>query len=215
MFFVRITEWDWSDAPTRVPIFFGDVPRRTEPLPRFLDDGDFARFMRALAAEPRLQRRVAIKLLFRWFLQLQGADYSDLGQALRDGRLDELPVTEGERLLLEYVGTVTRHAHRVTDDQVGELRRAGWGDEQIAETTCVTALFNPFLRLADAFRHPPRHHDGSLRAFLERSRTGRPRRRAPRGDGRARFGGPTMTSNWALAIIERSPESTRHRSTPL
>ncbi len=65
MFFLRITEWGWDDAPARVPIFFGDVPRRTEPLPRFLDDGDYSRLMRALAAEPHLHRRVAIELLAR------------------------------------------------------------------------------------------------------------------------------------------------------
>jgi integrase len=65
MFFVRITEWGWEDAPARVPIFFGDVPKRDEPLPRFLDDATFARFTRALAAETRLHRRVAIELLAR------------------------------------------------------------------------------------------------------------------------------------------------------
>lgn len=65
MFFVRITEWGWDDAPARVPIFFGDVPKRGEPLPKFLDDATFARFMRALAAEPRLHRRIAIELLAR------------------------------------------------------------------------------------------------------------------------------------------------------
>jgi integrase len=65
MFFVRIIEWGWEDAPARVPIFFGDVPKRDEPLPRFLDDATFARFMRALAAEPRLHRRVAVELLAR------------------------------------------------------------------------------------------------------------------------------------------------------
>ena len=64
-FFLRITEWGWDDAPMRVPIFFGDVPKRDEPLPRFLDDARFAEFMRALAAEPRIRRRVAIELLAR------------------------------------------------------------------------------------------------------------------------------------------------------
>ena len=49
MFFVRIVEWGWDDAPVRVPIFFGDVPKRDEPLPRFLDDATYTRFMRALA----------------------------------------------------------------------------------------------------------------------------------------------------------------------
>jgi alkylhydroperoxidase family enzyme len=86
---------------------------------------------------------------------LQGDEYRDIGQALRDGRLSELPLNEAERLLLEYVDTLCRHAYRITDGQVEKLRRAGWSDEQIAEATYVAALFNVFVRLADAFDiHP-------------------------------------------------------------
>ena len=86
---------------------------------------------------------------------MQDDTYGDLGQALRDGNLDDLPVPEPERLLLEYVGTVTRHAYRVTDGQVDDLRLAGWTDEQVAEATYVAALFSVFVRLADAFDiHP-------------------------------------------------------------
>jgi site-specific recombinase XerD len=65
MFFIRIVEWDWNDAPARVPIFFGDVPKRDESLPKFLDDGDFTKFMRALADEPVLFRRLGVELLAR------------------------------------------------------------------------------------------------------------------------------------------------------
>jgi integrase len=65
MFFIRIIEWDWPDAPARVPIFFGDVPKRDEPLPRFLDDADYVKFMRALGDEHRIHRRLAIELLAR------------------------------------------------------------------------------------------------------------------------------------------------------
>jgi integrase len=65
MFFVRIIEWEWDDAPARVPIFFGDVPKRDESLPKFLDDGDYAKFMRALADEPTVFRRLAVELLAR------------------------------------------------------------------------------------------------------------------------------------------------------
>jgi alkylhydroperoxidase family enzyme len=87
---------------------------------------------------------------------LQGEEYTELGQALRDGRLDDLPLEEPERLLLEYVGTLTRHAYKITDSQVDGLRAAGWSDEQIAEATYDAALFNLFVRLADAFDiHPP------------------------------------------------------------
>jgi alkylhydroperoxidase family enzyme len=82
---------------------------------------------------------------------LQGEEHSEAGQALRDGRLDDLPVSDAERLLLEFVGTLTRHAYRITDEEVDGLRQAGWTDEQIAEAVYVGALFNLFVRLADAF----------------------------------------------------------------
>jgi alkylhydroperoxidase family enzyme len=87
---------------------------------------------------------------------LQGEEYNELGPALRDGRLDDLPVSAAERLLLEFVGTLTHHAYRITDEQVDGLRQAGWSDEQIAEAVYDGALFNLFVRLADAFDiHPP------------------------------------------------------------
>ncbi|MBV8527102.1 MAG: hypothetical protein JOZ75_02170 [Candidatus Dormibacteraeota bacterium] len=102
-----------------------------------------------------------------WFLQLQGEEYGELGRALRDGRLDELPVTSAERTLLDLVDTVTRHAYRVTDEQVQSARDAGWSDEQIAEAVYDAALFNLFVRLADSFDiHPPaeREPEGIPRA---------------------------------------------------
>jgi len=87
---------------------------------------------------------------------LQGEEYGALSQAIRDGRpVEELPLDEPERLLLDYVETLTRHAYRITDEQVDGLRHAGWTDEQIAEATYDAALFNFFVRLADAFDiHP-------------------------------------------------------------
>ena len=48
-----------------MPIFFGDIPKRDESLPRFLDDGDAAKFMRALAEEPVLVRRLGVEMLAR------------------------------------------------------------------------------------------------------------------------------------------------------
>jgi site-specific recombinase XerD len=65
MFFIRIIEWEWDDAPPRVPIFFGDIPKRDESLPRFLDDGDAAKFMRSLKEEPVLIRRLGVEILAR------------------------------------------------------------------------------------------------------------------------------------------------------
>ncbi len=65
MFFIRIIEWGWNDAPSRVPLYFGDVPKRDESLPKFLDDGDYVKFMRALDQEPVLRRRLSVELLAR------------------------------------------------------------------------------------------------------------------------------------------------------
>lgn len=65
MFFERIIEWGWDDAPARVPIFAGDIPKRDERLPKFLDDATFAAFMRAARAQPRPLLRLVIELLAR------------------------------------------------------------------------------------------------------------------------------------------------------
>jgi alkylhydroperoxidase family enzyme len=87
---------------------------------------------------------------------LQGEQYTEVVKALRDGDLDRAPVSPAERLLLEFVETLTRHAYRITDNQVQALRDVGWTDAQIAEAVYIGALFNLFVRLADAFDiHPP------------------------------------------------------------
>lgn len=87
---------------------------------------------------------------------MQGEQYRPIAKALRAGDLDRAPVSPAERLLLEFVGTVTRHAYRITDEQVQSLRDVGWTDAQIAEAVYDAALFNLFVRLADAFDiHPP------------------------------------------------------------
>ena len=58
-------------------------------------------------------------------------------------------------MLLDFVGTITTGAYRVTDEQVQGLRDAGWSDEQIAEAAYDAALFNLFVRLADTFGIEP------------------------------------------------------------
>jgi integrase len=65
MFLERIIEWGWDDAPMRVPIFAGDIPKKDEPLPKFLDDPTFALFMRAARAQERPLTRLAVELLAR------------------------------------------------------------------------------------------------------------------------------------------------------
>ena len=91
---------------------------------------------------------------------MQGEQYTEIVKALRDGDLERAPVSPAERLLLEFVGTLTRHAYRITDSQVQGLRDAGWTEPQIAEAVYIGALFNMFVRLADAFDiHPPEMMD--------------------------------------------------------
>ena len=86
---------------------------------------------------------------------MQGEAYGEVAQALRDGDLDAAGLDQAHRLLLDFVETITRHAYRVTDEQVQRLRDAGWTDEQIAEAAYDAALFNLFVRLADTFGIEP------------------------------------------------------------
>jgi alkylhydroperoxidase family enzyme len=93
---------------------------------------------------------------------LQGEQYSQTAAALRDGDLDAADLTRKHQLLLEFVETLTRHAYRITDEQVQGLREAGWTDAQIAEAVYDGALFNLFVRLADAFDiHPDPSFDAA------------------------------------------------------
>jgi len=64
-FFERLIEWDSADAPKKAPIFIGDFPKADEPLPRFLDDPTYAKFMATLAKDTNLRRRVIVELLAR------------------------------------------------------------------------------------------------------------------------------------------------------
>jgi integrase len=64
-FFERLIDWDDPDAPRRVPVLAGDLPKANEPLPKFLDDPTAAKFMAALAIEPNRRRRLIVELLAR------------------------------------------------------------------------------------------------------------------------------------------------------
>ncbi|HZQ50329.1 MAG TPA: hypothetical protein VFB69_08475 [Candidatus Dormibacteraeota bacterium] len=86
---------------------------------------------------------------------MQGEQFGQAAQALRDGDIEAAGLDHAHRLLLGFVETITTAAHRVTDEQVQELRDAGWSDEQIAEAAYDAALFNLFVRLADTFGIEP------------------------------------------------------------
>ena len=65
VFFERLIEWDWPDAPRRNPILHGDIPPRPEPLPKFLDDRDAARLMAAARTHPDPRNRLVVEMLAR------------------------------------------------------------------------------------------------------------------------------------------------------
>jgi site-specific recombinase XerD len=64
-FFERIIEWDWPDAPARNPVINGDIPKKPEPLPKFLDDRDAAKFMAGARASRDPRDRLVVELLAR------------------------------------------------------------------------------------------------------------------------------------------------------
>ena len=70
MFFVRIDEWGWDEAPARVPMFPGDLPRQDHPLPKALDDAAAAKLLRAAQADKRLLVRVTVEVLLRTGLRV-------------------------------------------------------------------------------------------------------------------------------------------------
>ena len=65
IFFERLIEWDWEDAPRRNPIFHGDIAPRTDPLPRFLNDQDAAKLMKAARGHRLPRYRLVIEMLAR------------------------------------------------------------------------------------------------------------------------------------------------------
>jgi site-specific recombinase XerD len=70
MFFVRIDEWGWPEAPARVPMFNGDLPRLDHRLPKALDDATVAKLLRAAQADRKLLVRVTVEMLLRTGLRV-------------------------------------------------------------------------------------------------------------------------------------------------
>ena len=70
MFFLRIEEWGWDEAPPKVPMFPGDLPRQDHPLPKALDDATAAKLLRAARNDRRLLVRVTVEMLLRTGLRV-------------------------------------------------------------------------------------------------------------------------------------------------
>jgi site-specific recombinase XerD len=65
-----IDEWGWDEAPPRVPMFPGDLPRQDHPLPKGLDDAAASKLLRAAQNDKRLLVRVTVEVLLRTGLRV-------------------------------------------------------------------------------------------------------------------------------------------------
>ena len=60
------------------------------------------------------------------------------------------PISEQERVMLDYVAQITRDATRITPTHHQELRRVGFDDRAILQITLIASWFNYINRVADA-----------------------------------------------------------------
>ena len=67
--FEQLIEWDHPDTPARNPILWTDLPKVDEPLPKFLDNQDAAKYM-AAAVRPNPQRRLVVEMRARTGLRV-------------------------------------------------------------------------------------------------------------------------------------------------
>jgi uncharacterized peroxidase-related enzyme len=60
------------------------------------------------------------------------------------------PVTDAERVMLDYVVQLTEDATRVTPEYHERLRAVGFDDRAILQITLIASWFNYINRVADA-----------------------------------------------------------------
>ena len=60
------------------------------------------------------------------------------------------PISEQERVMLDYVAQLTRDATRIGPGHHKELRRVGFDDRGILQITLIASWFNYINRVADA-----------------------------------------------------------------
>jgi uncharacterized peroxidase-related enzyme len=78
-------------------------------------------------------------------------------QALRD--VDRSPLSDKDKMLLRFVGKVTKDLPAVQADDVSRLRDAGWDDEAIYFAITACALFNFYNRWITATGVPEMSED--------------------------------------------------------
>lgn len=60
------------------------------------------------------------------------------------------PISEQERIMLDYVVQITRDATRVSPQDHERLRASGFDDRAILQITLIASWFNYINRVADA-----------------------------------------------------------------
>jgi len=60
------------------------------------------------------------------------------------------PISEQDRVMLDYVVKLTRDATKVWKDDIEGLRKAGFDDRGILQITLIASWFNYINRVADA-----------------------------------------------------------------
>ena len=60
------------------------------------------------------------------------------------------PITEQERVMLDYVVQITRDATRISPADHERLRASGFDDKGILQITLIASWFNYINRVADA-----------------------------------------------------------------
>ena len=60
------------------------------------------------------------------------------------------PITEQERVMLDYAAQITRDATRISPTDHERLRSVGFDDQGILQITLIASWFNYINRVADA-----------------------------------------------------------------
>ena len=60
------------------------------------------------------------------------------------------PITAAERVMLDYVVTLTKDATKIRREDHDRLREAGFDDQAILQITLIASWFNYINRVADA-----------------------------------------------------------------
>jgi len=75
----------------------------------------------------------------------------EAAEASEGADIEAMPVEDKYKALLRVCVTLTKHAYRITDDDIDGLRTAGLTDDEILEGVFVACQFNAIDRLADTF----------------------------------------------------------------